>query len=86
VSDGGRVWLFGNRIGDMNGLEAGLSEVNKRSREEALRIVELSHLRKTVHHFVGSWPREIWRIVLRSRVYVCRRVLDDEVAIFLLPS
>ena len=50
-----------------------------------IRVVELSHLRKTVYHIVGSWPGKIERIVIWPWMDICGRVLDNKIAIFLLP-
>jgi hypothetical protein len=81
--EGGKVWVFGKRIGEMKGLGSGVSEGWREWKRRDVRVVELSHLCETVYHLVGSWPGKIRWVVFWSGVHIGWGVLDDEIAVFL---
>ena len=72
VREAGRVVEFGKRIGEMNGLKNRLAGWGNGGKEGDGRIVELSHLRETIHHLIRPRPRQVRWIVFRSRMHIGR--------------
>lgn len=67
---GGRVSLFGKRMGEVNGLD--IVSVNEHSVIQGydVRVVETRYFRHFVHNVVCGWPREVCRIIRRSLLQV----------------
>jgi hypothetical protein len=82
-TDGGRVGLFGKRIGDVNGLHF-ISRCRRKVTGVYIRIIELGHLSQVVDYRILVRPRQTGWVVVWSILDVLGRILEDEISISLV--
>lgn len=66
----GKVFLLGNKIGEMNGLKSNCQYVNSEESGRDLRETESSHFTETIHNLAWCWPREVRWVIQGPPLYV----------------